>query len=297
MAVKTPETLIEAASLTDDQARELLEQIRWPHGAVCPHCGDINVKLMGGSSTRPGLYKCYACRKQFTVTVGTVMHRSHITVKQWILAFYSIAAHKKGVSALQLQRDLGLGSYKSAWHLAHRIRKAMQQEPMLSLLSGVVESDETFIGGKGSPNKAIVLATIERDGRAVSRPVPNLKKATLQGALKETVSRNARIHTDELRSYCGVEEYFRSHSSVNHSIGEYANGDVHINTCESYFALLKRGVHGTFHSISNKHLARYCNEFSFRWDTRKIKDGERMKMMITGFAGKRLMYRDLIGEA
>ena len=297
MRVKPPDTLLEAASLTDDEARQLLEQIRWPHGAVCPHCGDINVKLMGGKATRPGLYKCYACRKQFTVTVGTVMHRSHITIKQWILAFYSIAAHKKGVSALQLQRDLGLGSYKSAWHLAHRIRKAMQQEPMLSLLSGVVEADETFVGGHGNPDKAILLATIERDGRAVVRPVPNIKKPTLQGAMKESVSRNARIHTDELRSYKGVEDYFCSHSAVNHSIGEYANGDVHINSCESYFALLKRGVHGTFHNVSKKHIERYCNEFSFRWDTRKIKDGDRMVHMIAGFAGKRLEYSDLIAEA
>lgn len=307
MKVQTPETLIQAASLTEDDARELLESIRWPDGAVCPHCGEFErVKIMGGKATRPGLYKCYACRKQFTVTVGTIMHRSHITLKQWVLAFYSICSHKKGVSALQLQRDLGLGSYKSAWHLAHRIRCAMQESPLKDLLSGVVEVDETYVGGRGwggkrgrgSQSKTPVVAICERDGRMASKSIKNASRKTLYSAIQENVGRESTIMTDEWPSYRGIGEHFNGgHQSVQHSKGEYARGQVHVNSCESFFGLLKRGVHGTFHHVSRKHIDRYCVEFSFRWNFRKTTDGQRALMAMKLIGGKRLMYCDLIGEA
>ena len=303
---KEPQTLLEAASLTEEQARQYLESIRWPEGPVCPHCGDIRCGLLKGKSTRPGVYKCYACRKPFSVTVGTVMHRSHITLKQWVLAFYSICSHKKGVSALQLQRDLGLGSYKSAWHLAHRIREAMKQGPMQSLLKGVVEVDETYVGGmfslykpgRGKEHKTPVVVVVERDGRAKAKSVKRTDSKTLKGMVRDAADASATIFTDEHRSYLGLGKHFEGgHHAVCHSAGEYARGEVHVNTAESYFALLERGVIGTFHHVSDKHLDRYCEEFSFRWNHRKVKDGERTSEAVRGFDGKRLEYHNLIGKA
>ena len=296
---------IDAARLTEDEARTILEKIRWPKGPVCPHCGGKeNTRLEGESKkTRDGVIQCNGCRKQFTVTVGTVMHRSHITLRQWVQAFHSMCSHKKGVSALQLQRNLGLHSYKSAWHLAHRIRFAMKEEPLASSLKGIIEVDETYIGGKahggkrgrGAPKKTVVLALVERDGRVRSRPVDTISANELKGVIRENVDKGARIMTDELASYRGIgREFFGGHRTVNHGKGQYARGkgyEINVNSAESYFALLKRGVHGTFHHISKKHLGRYCDEFSFRWSQRKVTDGERAVAAIKGSEGKRLTYR------
>ncbi len=294
---------IDVARLTEEEAREKLEKIRWPKGPVCPHCNSKNVTRIEGKSkkTRDGVIQCNECRGQFTVTVGTIMHRSHITLRQWVQAFHSMCAHKKGVSALQLKRDLGLHSYQAAWHLAHRIRLAMREEPLASLLAGTVEVDETYICGKssggkrgrGAPKKTVVLALVERDGRIRSKPVETISARELKGAIRENVDKTARIMTDELPSYRGIgAEFTGGHRTVNHGIGEYATvGGVHINGAESYFALLKRGVHGTFHHVSKKHLRRYCDEFSFRWGERKVTDGERTVAAIKGIEGKRLMYK------
>lgn len=293
---------IDVARLTEEEARTILENIRWPNGPVCPHCGSDNATRLEAKSqkVRDGLLQCNACRQQFTVTVGTVMHRSHITLRQWMQAFHSMCSHKKGVSALQLQRNLGLKSYKSAWHLAHRVRFAMRAMPFKAALKGTVEVDETYIGGKsrlgrrgrGSERKTPVVALVERGGRIRTRPVERVSAKALKTAIRQNVRKDARIMTDDFSSYHGLEQEFRGgHEIVNHGEREYARGDVHVNSAESFFALLKRGVHGTFHHVSKQHLHRYCDEFGFRWDHRKATDGERTVAAIQRAEGKQLPYR------
>jgi transposase-like protein len=303
--------LIEIGKLTEEEARAYIEKILWPNGPVCPHCGNQGAWAINGESHRDGLYKCTdsACRKPFTVTVGTVMESSHITIRQWVIAFHLMCSSKKGISALHLQRELGLGSYQSAWHLAHRIRLAMNEDPMLRLLSGTVEVDETYVGGKprkgnaggsdkpkskrGRGTKKIpVLALVERNGRAVSKPIERIDGKTLKGAIKEIVHKDSEIMTDELLGYRAIgRDFTGGHWTVNHGIGEFAREGISTNTVESYFALLKRGIHGAFHHVSKIHLHRYCDEFSFRWNYRKTDDGERTAAAIRGSNGKRLMYQ------
>src|SRR2546428_6300475 len=209
---------IDVGRLSEDRAREILEAIRWPKGPICPHCDGDNVTRLEGKSkkTRDGVIQCNECCKQFTVTVGTVMHRSHITLRQWVQVFHSMCSHKKGVSALQLQRNLGLHSYQAAWYLAHRIWFAMREEPLADLLKGTVEVDETYVGGKasggkrgrGAPKKTIVVALVERDGRVKSKPVETISATDLKGAIRENVDKTARIMTDELPSYRGIGTEF-----------------------------------------------------------------------------------------
>ena len=306
---------IDVGRLTEQEARTILEAIRWPNGPVCSHCGDTTVTRLQAKSAkvRDGVIQCNGCRGQFTVTVGTVMERSHITLRQWVQAFHSICSHKKGVSALQLQRNLGLHTYRAAWFLAHRIRLAMKLDPLASKLQGTVEVDETYVGGKprkgkkdadGNPivskrgrgtKKVPVVALVERDGRIRTRVVEHVNADNLKSAIRENVNQQAAIQTDELNCYAGIgQEFAGGHQTVNHSQGEYARGEVNTNTAESFFALLKRGVHGTFHHISKTHLPRYCDEFSFRWDERNVTDGERTVEAIKGAAGKRLVYREAV---
>jgi len=296
---------IDVARLTEDEARMILENIRWPNGPVCPHCksNDATRIIAKSKKTRDGLLQCNACRQQFTVTVGTIMHRSHITLRQWVQAFHSMCSHKKGVSALQLQRNLGLKSYKSAWHLAHRVRFAMRTIPLKAMLKGTVEVDETYIGGKsrlgkrgrGSERKTPVVALVERGGRIRTRPVERVSAKALKAAIRENVKKSAAIMTDEFPSYRGLgSEFTGGHETVNHGERQYVRGDVHVNSAESFFALLKRGVHGTFHHVSKEHLHRYCDEFGFRWDHRKVTDGERTVEAIKGIEGKRLTYNQPI---
>jgi transposase-like protein len=306
---------IDVGRLTENEARAILEAIRWPNGPVCPHCGGSAVTRIQAKSknVRDGVIQCNGCRGQFTVTVGTVMERSHITLRQWVQAFHSICSHKKGVSALQLQRNLGLHTYRAAWFLAHRIRLAMKQDPLASKLGGIVEVDETYVGGKprkgkkdadGNPivnkrgrgtKKTPVVALVERDGRIRTRVVEHVNADNLKTAIRDNVNQQAAIQTDELNLYKGIgQEFAGGHQTVNHSQGEYARGNVNTNTAESFFALLKRGVHGTFHHISKTHLPRYCDEFSFRWDERKVTDGTRTVEAIRGAAGKRLIYKEAV---
>lgn len=301
---------IDVGRLTEDEARRVLENIRWPDGIRCAHCGSDNVTRLNSKSekTRDGVIQCNACRGQFTVMKGTVMEDSHITLRQWVQAFHSMSSHKKGVSALQLKRNLGLHSYGSAWHLAHRIRLAMKEGALARLLKGVVEVDETYIGGKPrggtgkhkrgrGTKKAPVLAMVEREGNVISKPIKNVTAKTLKSAIREVVNKESKIMTDEWGCYKGIGKEFKGgHETVNHGLKEYVRGDVSTNTAESFFALLKRGVHGTFHHISKKHLNRYCDEFGFRWDHRRISDGERATQAVKGMEGKRLMLRDLIGN-
>lgn len=289
--------------LSEDGARKLLEEIRWPNGAECPHCGEVGTAYpIRAGKARAGLYECSGCEKQFTVTVGTVMHKSKIPISKWIAAFHMICAHKKGVSSLRLQRDLGLGSYRTALHMSHRIRLAIREEPMASLLGGKVEVDETYVGGKPrngaepgrtgrGTKKTPVLALVERGGKARAMPVQRVNAKTLKGAIRENIDRSSTILTDEWAAYKGIgKEFEGGHQAVNHGAAEYARGSAGTNTVEAFFALLKRGGYGTFHHVSKQHLHRYCDEFSFRWNHRQITDGERTRDALAKVEGKRLVY-------
>jgi transposase-like protein len=299
-------TLNQVFALTEDEARETIERILWPNGPVCAHCGAVeNVTRLQGQAHRPGVFQCNNCHEQFTVTVGTIFEDSHLPLRKWLMAFALLCSAKKGISALQLQRELDIGSYRTAWHLAHRIRHAMSREPLSSLLKGIIEVDETYVGGKprreaGAPpakrgrgtKKTPVVALVERSGRVRARKIDRVDGATLKAAVRENVDRSSRIMTDEWPAYRGIgAEFEGGHETVNHGAGEYARDSAHVNTAESYFALLKRGVMGSFHHISKEHLDRYCDEFSFRWDYRSINDSARTEIAIWQTKGRRLSYR------
>jgi transposase-like protein len=305
--------LSQISKLTQEAAREKLESIRWSNGVVCPHCGrvDGHTKLKG-KAHRAGVWKCNdGCAKQFSTTVGTVMEGSHLPIRTWLMAFAILCSSKKGVSALQLQRQLGLDSYRSAWHLCHRIRFAMSQNPLKGLLEGTVMVDESYVGGNPKnfsnkkkreytksgrgTDKQPIVALVERGGRVRSWPIANITAKTLQGAIRDNVAPSAGIQTGQLTSYKGVGKWFEGgHETVNHARFEYARGSVSTNEVESYFALLKRGITGSFHSVSKTHLHRYCDEFSFRWNERKVTDGERTVKAISLIQGARLMYKEPI---
>ena len=299
--------LSDVSKLSEKEARATLERIRWPNGPVCAHCGatDWNTKFRG-KAHRAGLYKCGDCGEQFPVTIGTVMEQSHLPIRKWLMAFALLCSSKKGLSALQLQRQLGLGSYRTAWHMAHRIRHAMTQEPLAGLLKGTVEADETYVGGKPrkgnkqtrsqgargrGTKKAAVAALVERGGCVVAKPVDRVDGVTLRQFVGQHVDRSATLMTDEWGSYKTVGKEFAAHHVVNHSRGEYVRGDAHTNTAEGFFALLKRGIVGSFHHVSRKHLGRYVDEFAYRYDRRKMTDGERTMEAIKASEGKRLTYR------
>lgn len=295
--------LCQISKLTEETARQYLESLLWPDGAVCPHCKGKNATRIQGESARPGLLMCNGCRRQFTVTVGTIFEDSHIPLRSWVMAFQMMCASKKGVSAKQLQRQLGLGSYKSAWFMCHRIRYAIKRGPLADLLKGRVEVDETYVGGKPRPGtgkhkrgrgreKAPVLALVERKGNVRTRVVADVTAKTLKDAIRESVDKQAAIITDEWGAYRGIgDEFEGGHAVINHGMGEYSRGGINTNTAESLFALLKRGVYGTFHHVSKTHLPRYCDEFEFRWNGRDMMDGERMESALKSAAGKRLRYK------
>lgn len=299
--------LLQISEMTEEKARKYLERIMWPDGPVCPHCGCMGriypIKPDEKKKIRSGLYNCNDCDGQFTVTTKTVMHGTHLSMKQWLLAFHLMCSSKKGVSASQLQRNLGLGSYTTAWYLSHRIREAMREFPLKKMLKGTVEVDETYIGGKsregirgrGSERKTAILALVERNGNAVAKPVERVDSETLKGAIREVVDKSSTIMTDEWPAYDGIGREFKGgHGVVAHADKVYSCGSIYVNSAESYFALLKRGVHGIFHSVSKQHLLRYCNEFSFRLKYRKVDDGERTIQAIKGIEGKRLKFREII---
>lgn len=295
---------VDYTGMTEEQARTYLEGLRWPNGPVCPFCSNKKIARFNGESTRPGLMRCRKCRKQFTVTVRTIFERSHIPLRKWVLAFHLMCCSKKGISALQLQRMLGLRSYKSAWHLAHRVRHAMRSEPLASKLNGVVEVDETYVGGKNKPGskqgrgtlKTPVVALVERGGSVRTRVVDKVTAATLRPAIMENVAPESTLMTDELNTYRRIGREFKGgHRTVKHGAREYSRREggtsVHCNTAESFFALLKRGLYGTFHHCGKQHLQRYCDEFAFRWDYRDVTDHQRTEAALKAAPGKRLMYR------
>ncbi|MEO1167219.1 MAG: IS1595 family transposase [Pseudomonadota bacterium] len=284
-----------------DKAREHLEHLHWPDGPVCPHCGETeNVTKLTAKTGRPGLHMCNSCRKQFTVTVGTIFEDSKIPLNKWLMAFALMASSKKGISASQLGRNLGI-TYKSAWFMAHRIREAMETETgPLGGPNTVVEADETYVGGKAknrakrrpAPKKAVV-ALVERDGNARSFHVANVNAKHLRGLIVTNIDRASHLMTDEAMVYTRVGREFAGHSVVNHSAKEYVahGGFKHSNTAENFFSIFKRGVIGVYHHMSEAHLARYCTEFDFRYNTRNLNDAERTAVAIKGARGKRLMYR------
>ena len=308
-------TLATVTEFSECDALAYFEAIRWPKGADCAHCGSSNVTRLNGKSTRLGVFKCRACRKPFTVKVGTILEDSHIPLRKWAIAFHMMCSSKKGYSAKQLQRNLGLKSYKSAWHMAHRIREAMKQYVFDGPLTGTVEADETYVGGKmrtgsqavkpgerpkdrPSPvsNKAPVVSLVERGGNVRSFHVADVNGDNLKAVLAEHVDAQAHVMTDEAGLYRWVGKQYAQHSTVNHAAKEYARKEadgtlVTTNTVEGSFSLLKRGVYGTFHNISKQHLQRYLNEFDFRYNARKITDGERTALAVQGAEGRRLMYQ------
>jgi len=290
------------ARFTDSNAAaEYLESLRWPDGPTCPHCGEharAPYRLMGKSARRR-LWKCRACRKQFTVTVGTIFESSHIPLNKWLLAFYLLCSSKKGMSAHQLHRMLKV-TYKTAWFMFHRIREAMSDPAFAERMTGTVEVDETYIGGKirgqvsgrGSPNKVPVVALVERGGDVHSERVANVNAACIGEVLRRRVDPSARLMTDQFPTYRKLGKDYASHEFVVHSTGEYVRGEAHTNTIEGYFAILKRGLNGTYHHVSQAHLDRYLAEFDFRYNARSVSDGQRTIRALEGVEGKRLMYRD-----
>jgi transposase-like protein len=291
----------------EDAARELLESMRWPNGAACPHCGGTDpYKLTPkATSTKPGrkgLYKCRACRKQFTVTVGTVFEDSRIPISKWLLAIHLIGSSKKGMSAHQIHRMLGI-SYKAAWFMMHRLRYAMRSGPLSDLMKGTVEIDETYVGARqkrgtkrGRPgpdsHKTPVVALVERKtGRVRAFTLPRVTSENLKEVVFGHVDRSATLMTDDYNGYKPIGEHFAQHGVVVHSKDEYVRGENYTNTVEGFFSLLKRGINGTFHHVSRGHLGRYVDEFAFRYENRKVNDGERAKLVVTAAEGKRLTYQ------
>lgn len=292
---------------TDEAARHFLEGIRWKNGVVCPHCNCNDqakfsaIKANPEKKVRAGLRWCSDCKKQFTVTVGTIFEDSHIPLKKWLIAWYLICSSKKGISSLQLQRILELGSYRTALFMAHRIRYALKEPAFQDTkLSGIVEVDETYIGGKktgvGSGNKkdkVPVVSLLERGGKVRSQVVRPVTGKNLKQIIKDNVMICSDIHTDDNFAYRGLEPKY-NHSVVKHSAKEYARkeekGIVTTNGVEGYFSLLKRGVVGTFHHVSEKHLPLYLAEFDHRHNCRNMTDGERTVNGLQKMEGKRLTY-------
>lgn len=290
----------------EEAARAHLEALHWPSGPVCPHCGTVDeATKLAGKSTRPGVWKCRACAKPFSVTIGTVFERSHIPLHKWVLATHLLSASKKGMSAHQLHRMLGI-TYKSTWFMAHRIREAMTDNNPgpLGGRGKIVEADETFFGNPGDKftndkgwskkrgvgDKMKVVTLVERDGRARSVKVEKLNTAVISEIISKNVDKHTNLMTDEAPHYHAVGKTMGRHFSVNHSEGEYAKGFVTTNTVEGFFSIFKRGMTGIYQHCGEQHLQRYLNEFDFRYSNRKISDVERAEVALKGAEGKRLTY-------
>jgi transposase-like protein len=295
----------------EEAAYEFVEGKLWPDGPVCPHCGCMGrIGKMGGKSTRIGTYKCYDCRKPFTVKVGTIFEDSHIKMHVWLQAIFLIASSKKGISANQLHRSLGI-SLKSAWFMGHRVREAMREGgfALFGAGGGFVEVDETFIGrdktikpdgmkkGRGFHHKNKVLSLVDRTtGRAKSIVVDDLKAKTLLPILQASIAPEARVRTDEAGQYQRLGDSFDDHQFVRHGAGEYVSQldrTVHTNTIEGFFSVFKRGMKGVYQHCGHNHLNRYLAEFDFRYSNRialGVDDEARADRLLKGFVGKRLTY-------
>jgi transposase-like protein len=294
---------------TEEAAREYFEKLRWPDGPTCPHCGNADQERVYKVTPNPqkkirsGLYKCAECLQSFTVTVGTVCEDSHIPLNKWLIGFYMMCASKTQVSALQLQRQLEIGSYRSAWFMCHRIRFALQDIFPIDPLDGSVEVDETYVGGKKrgmgrryTGNKTAVVSLVERGGRVRSRVAHKITGDVLGRLLKQHVAKTAHLNTDESPLYTKLGKKFASHDTVNHSEEEYARRDVSgrlasTNTAEGFFGNSKRSLDGTHHQVSAKHLPLYLAELDYKYNTREQTDGARTALAVPKIVGKRLMLR------
>lgn len=296
-------------------AYKFIESHIWAGGRSCPHCGTLDRSgPLQGKSTRIGVYKCYACRKPFTVKVGTIFEASHIKLHVWLQAIFLISSSKKGISSNQLSRVLGI-TLKSAWFLSHRIREAMRDGSLSPLGGdgGIVEADETYYGKKSGPapktttsgrpftkrkgdsrtEKRAIVSLVERGGKVRSFHVDRADKATVARIVVENVARESHLHTDESKLYKGADGHVAEHHSVHHSVGEYVRGNVHNNSAEGYFSIFKRGMKGIYQHCDEKHLHRYLSEFDFRYNTRQAlghNDEDRATMLLKGAVGKRLTY-------
>jgi transposase-like protein len=305
-------SILDATFFRDEAAAfAKLESVLWPDGPACPHCGVVDdahkIAANPAKKVRHGLYRCNACKAQFTVTVGTVYERSHIPLHKWLQATYLICSSKKGISAKQIERTLEI-TYKSAWFMMHRIRAAMDPiyvtppTPMGGA-GKVIEVDETFIGRQaGQPkrrggwgHKNVVLTLVQRGGNARSFHVDGVRIADIAPVVRENISREVALMTDEASHYRKVGGEFASHETVNHGVDEYVRGLAHTNTVEGYFSIFKRGMKGIYQHCSEKHLARYLAEFDFRYNSRErlgVNDAARTDNALRGSAGKRLTYRE-----
>ncbi len=302
-------SVIELLDYYKDEAtcKALLEQQRWNGKVTCPFCGSEKVyRIENGKRFKCGNPDCY---KKFSVTVGTIFENTKIELRYWYGAIYLATAHKKGISSHQLSRDLGI-SQKTAWFILHRVRH-MLKDKAPHVLSNTVEIDETYIGGKegnkhahkrlpkhlskGTNGKTPVLALVERGGKVVAKPVlDGVDKETLYPVMLDHVKQGSKVYTDALITYRSLKDFFQ-HDYVNHHYGQYVYGDVHTNTVEGYFSLLKRGIIGIYHQVSVKHLAKYCVEFSYRYNSRNLTDVERFQHVLTHAEG-RLKWNELIAE-
>lgn len=300
----------------EDTARKALEAVRWPNGPVCPHCGNLDKEKIAkgeGKAHRPGLYYCAACNGQFTVTVGTVMERSKIPLSKWLMAMHLMASSKKGMSAHQVHRMLGV-TYKSAWFMCHRIREAMKDDNPTPLggKGKSVQADETYIGNsskrakgykKGHRHKQQIVALVEPKGKARVVHVKTATIANVRDILLTHADKSSELHTDQSRLYTEIGKEFADHKTVQHGWngqGEYVGKDGQTtNAAENFFGIFKRGMTGTYHKCEAQHLQRYLTEFEFRHNTRSglgIDDGERAAMIAKGISGKRLTYRPTNGN-
>jgi transposase-like protein len=300
-----PRSVLDEAHFRDERAAyAYVETQIWPNGRVCPHCGVVDRSgPLKGKSTRIGVYKCYACRKPFTVKVGTIFESSHVPLHIWLQAMHIMCSSKKGFSANQFSRILGV-DLKTGWFIGHRIREAMRDDATAGPLGGegvFVEADETFVGGKArnrayrapAPKKAVV-SLVERKGRVRSHHVPEVNAANLRPILYARIDKASHLRTDESGVYWEVGEKFSSHRTVVHSQKEYVRGDAHTNSAEGYFSILKRGIYGIYQHVSEEHLHRYLAEFDFRHNNRialGVDDVERSARAVRGIVGKRLTYR------
>jgi transposase-like protein len=305
-------SILSAKHFQDEAAAfEYVEARLWPDGPVCPFCGASGDKIgaLKGKTTRPGLRKCYACRKPFTVRIGTIFESSHLSLHLWLQVIHLMCASKKGISTRQIQRMLDC-SMKTAWFLTHRIREAMAPAKNAGPMGGegvTLEADETFLGAQagrklGRPvvEKKVIFSLVERNGRVRSLHIPNVTDATLRSALAAHASFQSRLITDERMTYKMYGWYFAKHEYVNHARSEYARGDVTTNTVEGYFAILKRGLKGVYQNVSDAHLQRYLCEFDFRYSNREklgIDDVSRADIALRGVKGKRLTYQTTCGQS
>ncbi len=321
-----PNSIFDAAPLNNEQAAYAYVEARvWPNGRVCPHCGVVDKSgALKGKSTRIGVYKCYACRKPFTVKIGTIFEDSHVPLHLWLQAFVMMCTSKKGISSNQLHRTLGV-TLRTAWHMSHRIRLAMApHSDVFGPIGGAgktIEVDETFIGNRDrepnpwqftneggwrrarnirSGSKIPVVTLVERGGAARSFVADDVTTHELRRIIMAQADTKSALMTDQWRAYLSIGRRFASHETVNHSTEEYVRGDVHTNTVEGFFSIFKRGMRGIYQHCDERHLHRYLAEFDFRYSNRTalgVDDDERTERAIQGISGKRLTYRTTRSQA